>query len=111
MPRTVRNSSAGKRRRGDSGSRRPQRASGRKGTTAGSTRNPLTRSFTLAFAGIPACSRAVAVNGKERKGAKSGGEKKVHLVTSDAMQANRDNSLFLRRAKGNGGAGPSPFSA
>ena len=85
--------------------------------------------------------RAVAVDGKERKGAKSGGEKKVHLlaavthvpglviaqdkvakagkaneishfrpllaplplddvlVTSDAMQANRDNSLFLRRAK------------
>ena len=85
--------------------------------------------------------RAVAVDGKERKGAKSGGEKKVHLlaavthvpglviaqdkvakagkaneishfrpllaplplddvlVTSDAMQANRGNSLFLRRAK------------
>ena len=85
--------------------------------------------------------RAVAVDGKERKGAKSGGEKKVHLlaavthvpglviaqdkvakagkaneitrfrpllaplpledvlVTSDAVQANRDNSLFLRRGK------------
>ena len=85
---------------------------------------------------------AVAVDGKERKGAKSGGEKKMHLlaavthvpglviaqdriaaagkanaishfepmlaplplegavVTTDAMQANRDNSLFLRAVKG-----------
>ena len=85
---------------------------------------------------------AVAVDGKERKGAKSGGEKKVHLlaavthvpglviaqdriakagkaneishfkpmlaplplegavVATDAMQANRDNSLFLRAVKG-----------
>ena len=84
---------------------------------------------------------AVAVDGKERKGAKAGGKKKVHLlaavthvpglviaqdrvakagkaneithfkpllaplpldgavVTSDAMQANRDNALYLRRAK------------
>jgi predicted transposase YbfD/YdcC len=90
---------------------------------------------------VPA-RRAVAVDGKERKGAKSGGKKKVHLlaavthvpglviaqdkvakagkaneishftpllaplplddvlVTSDAMQANRDNSLFLRTVKG-----------
>jgi predicted transposase YbfD/YdcC len=89
---------------------------------------------------VPA-RRAVAVDGKERKGAKSGGEKKVHLlaavthvpglviaqdkvakagkaneishfkpllaplplagtvVTTDAMQANRDNSLFLRNGK------------
>ena len=89
---------------------------------------------------VPA-RRAVAVDGKERKGAKAGGNKKVHLlaavthvpglviaqdkvakagkaneithfkpllaplpledvlVTSDAMQANRDNSLFLRRGK------------
>jgi predicted transposase YbfD/YdcC len=86
--------------------------------------------------------QGVAVDGKERKGAKSGGGKKVHLlaavthapgiiiardrvakagkaneishfkpllaplplagavVTADAMQANRDNSLFLRKAKG-----------
>jgi len=90
---------------------------------------------------VPA-RRAVAVDGKERKGAKCGGKKKVHLlaavthvpglviaqdkvakagkaneishfrpllaplplddvlVTSDAMQANRDNSLFLRTVKG-----------
>ncbi len=84
---------------------------------------------------------AVAVDGKERKLAKAGGQKKVHLlaavthipglviaqdkvaksgkaneithfkpllaplpldgvlITSDAMQANRDNALFLRKAK------------
>jgi len=89
---------------------------------------------------VPA-RQGVAVDGKERKGAKSGGKKKVHLlaavthvpglviaqdrvaksgkaneithfkpllaplplagtvVTSDAMQANRDNALFLRKAK------------
>ena len=92
----------------------------------------------------PACRparRAVAVDGKERKLAKAGGQKKVHLlaavthipglviaqdkvaksgkaneithfkpllaplpldgvlITSDAMQANRDNALFLRKAK------------
>ncbi len=89
---------------------------------------------------VPA-RQGVAVDGKERKGAKSGGQKKVHLlaavthvpglviaqdkvaksgkaneithfkpllaplplddavVTSDAMQANRDNALFLRKAK------------
>jgi predicted transposase YbfD/YdcC len=89
---------------------------------------------------VPA-RRAVAVDGKERKGAKAGGKKKVHLlaavthvpglviaqdkvaksgkaneithfkplleplpleqavVTSDAMQANRDNALFLRKIK------------
>ena len=83
----------------------------------------------------------VAVDGKERKGAKAGGNKKVHLlaavthvpgiviaqdkvakagkaneithfrpllaplpldgvvVTSDAMQANRENALYLRKAK------------
>jgi predicted transposase YbfD/YdcC len=84
---------------------------------------------------------AVAVDGKERKGAKAGGRKKVHLlaavthtpgiviaqdkvakagkaneithfrpllaplpledvvITSDAMQSNRENALFLRKAK------------
>jgi predicted transposase YbfD/YdcC len=89
---------------------------------------------------VPA-RQGVAVDGKERKGAKSGGRKKVHLlaavthvpgiviaqdrvakagkaneishfkpllaplpldgavVTSDAMQANRDNALYLRKAK------------
>jgi len=89
---------------------------------------------------VPA-RHAVAVDGKERKGAKAGGKKKVHLlaavthtpgiviaqdkvaksgkaneishfkpllaplpldgavVTSDAMQANRDNALFLRTVK------------
>ena len=89
---------------------------------------------------VPA-RRAVAVDGKERKLAKAGGKKKVHLlaavthvpglviaqdkvaksgkaneithfkpllaplpldgvlITSDAMQANRDNALFLRKAK------------
>lgn len=89
---------------------------------------------------VPA-RRAVAVDGKERKLAKAGGRKKVHLLaavthvpglviaqdkvaksgkaneithfrpllaplplddvltTADAMQANRDNALFLRRAK------------
>ena len=89
---------------------------------------------------VPA-RHAVAVDGKERKGAKAGGNKKVHLlaavthtpgiviaqdkvaksgkanevshfrpllaplpldgavVTSDAMQANRDNALFLRTVK------------
>jgi predicted transposase YbfD/YdcC len=89
---------------------------------------------------VPA-RQGVAVDGKERKGAKSGGQKKVHLlaavthapgiviaqdkvaksgkaneithfkpllaplpidgavVTSDAMQSNRDNALFLRKAK------------
>ena len=89
---------------------------------------------------IPA-RQGVAVDGKERRGAKSGGQKKVHLlsavthvpgiviaqdkvaksgkaneithfkpllaplpidgavVTSDAMQSNRDNALFLRKAK------------
>ncbi|HTQ91980.1 MAG TPA: ISAs1 family transposase, partial [Streptosporangiaceae bacterium] len=89
---------------------------------------------------VPA-RHAVAVDGKERKGAKAGGKKKVHLlaavthtpgiviaqdkvaksgkaneishfrpllaplplygavVTSDAMQANRDNALFLRKVK------------
>ena len=89
---------------------------------------------------VPA-RQGVAVDGKERKGAKKGQNKKVHLlaavthvpglviaqdkvakagkaneishfkpllaplpledavVTSDAMQANRDNSLFLRKAK------------
>jgi len=89
---------------------------------------------------VPA-RRAVAVDGKERKLAKAGGNKKVHLlaavthvpglviaqdkvaksgkaneishfrpllaplsledvlITSDAMQANRDNALFLREAK------------
>ena len=89
---------------------------------------------------VPA-RRAVAVDGKERKLAKAGGQKKVHLlaavthvpglviaqdkvaksgkaneithfkpllaplpldgvlITSDAMQANRDNALFLRKAK------------
>jgi predicted transposase YbfD/YdcC len=89
---------------------------------------------------VPA-RQGVAVDGKERKGAKSGGRRKVHLlaavthvpglviaqdkvakagkaneithfkpllaplpldgavVTSDAMQANRDNALFLRKAK------------
>ena len=90
---------------------------------------------------VPA-RQGVAVDGKERKGAKAGGGRKVHLlaavthvpgiviaqdrvakagkaneishfkpllaplplagavVTSDAMQANRDNALFLRKAKG-----------
>ena len=89
---------------------------------------------------VPA-RQGVAVDGKERKGAKAGGRKKVHLlaavthvpgiviaqdkvaksgkaneithfkpllaplplddavVTSDAMQSNRDNALFLRKAK------------
>jgi len=89
---------------------------------------------------VPA-RQGVAVDGKERKGAKKGGQKKVHLlaavthapgiviaqdkvaksgkaneishfkpllaplplagtvVTTDAMQANRDNALFLRKAK------------
>jgi DDE_Tnp_1-associated len=89
---------------------------------------------------VPA-RHAVAVDGKERKGAKAGGNKKVHLlaavthtpgiviaqdkvaksgkaneishfkpllaplplagtvVTSDAMQANRDNAAFLRTVK------------
>ena len=89
---------------------------------------------------VPA-RQGVAVDGKERKGAKAGGNKKVHLlaavthvpglvigqdkvaksgkaneishfepllaplpldgtvVTTDAMQANRDNSLFLRKVK------------
>ena len=89
---------------------------------------------------VPA-RQGVAAGGKERKGAKAGGRKKVHLlaavtrvpgiviaqgkaaqsgkageisrfrpllaplpldgtvVTSDAMQANRDNALFLRKAK------------
>ncbi len=89
---------------------------------------------------VPA-RRAVAVDGRERKLAKAGGQKKVHLlaavthvpglviaqdkvaksgkaneishfrpllaplslddvlITSDAMQANRDNALFLREAK------------
>ena len=89
---------------------------------------------------VPA-RQAVAVDGKERKGAKAGGKKKVHLlaavthtpgiviaqdkvakagkaneishfrpllaplplagtvVTSDAMQANRDNAVFLRTVK------------
>jgi predicted transposase YbfD/YdcC len=89
---------------------------------------------------VPA-RRAVAVDGKERKGAKAGGRKKVHLlaavthvpglviaqdrvakagkanevthfvpllaplpledvlVTSDAMQATRGNSLFVRKVK------------
>ena len=89
---------------------------------------------------VPA-RQGVAVDGKERKGAKSGQNKKVHLlaavthvpgiviaqdrvakagkaneishfkpllaplplagavVTSDAMQANRDNALFLRKVK------------
>lgn len=89
---------------------------------------------------VPA-RHGVAVDGKERKGAKAGGKKKVHLlaavthvpgiviaqdkvaksgkaneithfkpllaplpldgavVTSDAMQANRDNALFLRTVK------------
>ena len=89
---------------------------------------------------VPA-RRAVAVDGKERKLAKAGGNKKVHLlaavthvpglviaqdkvakagkaneishfkpllaplpldgvlITADAMQANRDNALFLREAK------------
>jgi predicted transposase YbfD/YdcC len=89
---------------------------------------------------VPA-RQGVAVDGKERKGAKSGGRKKVHLlaavthvpgiviaqdkvaksgkaneithfkpllaplplddavVTSDAMQSNRDNALYLRKAK------------
>ena len=89
---------------------------------------------------VPA-RHGVAVDGKERKGAKAGGKKKVHLlaavthtpgiviaqdkvaksgkaneithfkplleplpleqavVTSDAMQANRDNALFLREVK------------
>jgi predicted transposase YbfD/YdcC len=89
---------------------------------------------------VPA-RQGVAVDGKERKGAKAGGRKKVHLlaavthvpgiviaqdkvakhgkaneishfkpllaplplddavVTSDAMQSNRDNALYLRKAK------------
>jgi predicted transposase YbfD/YdcC len=89
---------------------------------------------------VPA-RQGVAVDGKERKGAKKGGNRKVHLlaavthvpglviaqdkvakarkaneishfkpllaplplagtvVTADAMQANRDNSLFLRKVK------------
>jgi predicted transposase YbfD/YdcC len=89
---------------------------------------------------VPA-RQGVAVDGKERKGAKSGGRKKVHLlaavthvpgiviaqdrvakrgkaneithfkpllaplpvdgavITADAMQSNRDNALFLRKAK------------
>jgi predicted transposase YbfD/YdcC len=89
---------------------------------------------------VPA-RQGVAVDGKERKGAKAGGRKKVHLlaavthvpgiviaqdkvaksgkaneithfkpllaplplddavVTSDAMQSNRDNAIFLRKAK------------
>ncbi len=89
---------------------------------------------------VPA-RQGVAVDGKERKGAKAGGQKKVHLlaavthvpglviaqdkvaksgkaneishfrpllaplplddlvVTSDAMQANRENALYLRKAK------------
>ena len=91
--------------------------------------------------GHVAARQGVAVDGKERKGAKAGQNKKVHLlaavthvpgivigqdrvakagkaneishfkpllaplpiagtvVTSDAMQANRDNSLFLRKVK------------
>ena len=97
---------------------------------------------------VPA-RHAVAVDGKERKGAKAGGSKKVHLlaavthtpgivigqdkvaksgkaneishfkpllaplpldgavVTSDAMQANRDNAAFLRTVKNAHYCGPS----
>ena len=97
---------------------------------------------------VPA-RRGVAVDGKERKGAKAGGKKKVHLlaavthtpgivigqdkvaksgkaneishfkpllgplplagavITTDAMQANRDNSLFVRKVKDRTGCGPS----
>ena len=147
MPRTARNSSVSRRkgRRRGSGSRRRRRASGRNGATAGSGRTRAHPWLDPAACGAPGhvpARQGIAVDGKERKGAKYGQNKKVHLlaavthvpgiviaqdrvakagkaneishfkplltplplagtvVTSDAMQANRDNSLFLRKAKG-----------
>ncbi len=60
---------------------------------------------------VPA-RQGVAVDGKERKLAKAGGNEVTHfrplleplpldgvLVTSDAMQATRDNALYLRKSK------------
>jgi predicted transposase YbfD/YdcC len=106
--------------------------------------HPLHPWLDAALSGDPGhvpARRAVAVDGKERKLAKAGGQKKVHLlaavthvpglviaqdkvakhgkaneishfkpllaplpldnvlITADAMQANRDNALFLREVK------------
>ena len=71
-------------RRG-SGSRRPRRASGRKGRTAGSGAHPLHPWLDPAVAADPGhvpARRGVAVDGKERKLAKAGGKKKVHLLAA-----------------------------
>ena len=141
-----------KRKKRKSGSRRRRRASGRRGRTAGSGPTRSTRGWTLPPAGIPGTSPArqgVAVDGKERKGAKAGGGRKVHLlaavthtpgivitqdrvakagkaneishfkpllaplpiagtvVTSDAMQANRDTPCSSGRSRTRTGCGPS----
>ena len=130
-------------RRG-SGSRRARRRSGEEREDGWFRPHPQHPWLDPASCGDPGhvpARQGVAVDGKERKGAKAGQNKKVHLlaavthvpgivigqdrvakagkaneishfkpllaplpiagtvVTSDAMQANRDNSLFLRKVK------------
>ena len=127
-----------------SGSRRPRRAFREERDDGWFRPHPQHPWLDPAACGDPGhvpARQGVAVDGKERKGAKYGQNKKVHLlaavthvpgiviaqdrvakagkaneishfkpllaplplagavVTSDAMQANRDNSLFLRKAK------------
>ncbi|HET9973941.1 MAG TPA: hypothetical protein VFQ68_37310, partial [Streptosporangiaceae bacterium] len=146
MPRTARENSGSRKKGGRSGSggRRPRSPSGRNARTSGSGRTRLIPGWIPPYAGIPGhvpARQGVAVDGKERKGAKAGQNKKVHLlaavthapgivigqdrvakagkaneishfkpllaplplagtvVTADAMQANRDNTLYVRKVK------------
>jgi predicted transposase YbfD/YdcC len=132
-------------RRKDRKPRPPAAAAFREGRGDGWFRpHPLRPWLDPAVTGDPGhvpARQGVAVDGKERKGAKAGGYRKVHLlaavthapgiviaqdrvaksgkanevthfkpllaplpldevlITSDAMQANRDNALYLRKAK------------
>ena len=146
MPRTARNSGVSRRKSGRSGSgSRRRRGAFREERADGWFRpHPQHPWLDPAACGDPGhvpARQGVAVDGKERKGAKAGGNKKVHLlaavthvpgiviaqdkvakagkaneishfkpllaplplagavITSDAMQANRDNALFLRKVK------------
>ena len=77
-PRAGRSSSASRSRSGRSGSRRPRNPSGRKGRTAGSAA-PAAPRLDPAVCGDPGhvpARQGVAVDGKERKGARRAGRRR-----------------------------------
>src|SRR6266571_832503 len=82
MPRTARSSGASRRKGRRSGSLRPRKPSARTGRTAGSGRTRSTPGWTPPSQGIPGTLPPDGV-----------------VVTSDAMQANRQNALYLRKAR------------